>query len=79
MILINISIRTSQQVYDEDMFREEIELEDLQVVNIDRVANVSVVASILSKKTEKDKASKSSNGSLDTKKKSHSLTVTVNE
>jgi CCR4-NOT transcription complex subunit 3 len=57
-----------QQMYDEDTFYEVLGLDDLQVVNVDRVTNISGAASISSKKTDQDDVSKSSKGSKDNKK-----------
>jgi CCR4-NOT transcription complex subunit 3 len=66
-----------QQMYDEEVFYEALGLDDLQVVNVDRVTNVSGGASISSKKTDQDEVSKSSKGSKDTKKSKKAAAATV--
>ncbi|KAG7341051.1 CCR4-Not complex component [Nitzschia inconspicua] len=66
-----------QQMYDEDVFYESLGLDELQVVNVDRVTNVSGGASISSKKTDQDEVSKSSKGSKDNKKSKKGAAPTI--
>jgi CCR4-NOT transcription complex subunit 3 len=65
-----------QQAYDEDFFYEALGLEDLQVVNVDRVTNIPTTTATTASlgttksKTDQDETSKSSKGSKADSKKS---------
>ena len=62
-----------QQAYDEEFFYESLGLDDLQVVNVDRVTNVNEGK----KSKDADEVSKSSKGSKDTKKSKKASTSSM--